>query len=814
VIAVDDDYYTVQYDADGDCEDYTESELHRLVQWRAVCTGRRLNIRSQNSSNSSHWNKARVVQYRPGKRKAFRVQFEDDRDDDDKQQNLSLRKEEFELLDHEEDDDDDDEKSNNRSAGQQVEPQSVNHDDNQSKPCAHQKSDDNPGPSDNDAAGDEAAAPLEIDIGEWSDVCVGDRVEVWWASQQRYFLGTVIKECAKPEKQFLVEYDDGEKEWLDFDVEQFRIVPATTKRKSTVDRESSKKRKTTKKSSGKSSGSSDDEVLDTEPAPVARLEEDNAGQAALFVGRVGPAAVAPKEPTETVIPKAVPLPAPTRDEECPLCHATTMTRPRALPCHHLFCQDCVEKHLESERCCPLCPCSTKTIELLDEFSSPDSFRQVESIDRCTGEVQTIFSSASAASMMDGRSAKNIILACHSKRRDERAHRGFCWRFHGSKDRILRVGEGVKDGIAVEQICLETGKVLAAFPSSRKATEKTGISRSTIRRVLDQRGVANGGGFFWRFQGETHGPWKDPTPSNTKAVEQLDLESGAVVAEFKSLSDAKKAFGVRPNSGCIRDTCDGNRVSAYGFFWRWKGSSEKPRLHNHGKRVLARRKKHGAVVREYWNARLAADAIGVDVGALCRWCRDEHKARGFYWSYAPETKSTPDENAELVSKRIRVLRPEMNQWMEGKIVSYDPTTEKHTIQYDDGSSVLVCLEDVEHEVKCDQGQKPVEKLNLETGEVLKTFASVSEAGLEVGLNPENFSSISAVLHDQSRHCRGFFYRYQGSEALPRNLKTNRVVEQVCLKSGRVIAVHKSITAAGKAVGITTPGTLILEDLRKT
>ena len=56
------------------------------------------------------------------------------------------------------------------------------------------------------------------------------------------------------------------------------------------------------------------------------------------------------------------------------------------------------------------------------------------------------------------------------------------------------------------------------------------------------------------------------------MEQLDWESGEVLASFESLAEAKRAMGMAPNSGCIRDVCtDGGRGSANGFFWRWKGS---------------------------------------------------------------------------------------------------------------------------------------------------------------------------------------------------------------------------------------------------
>jgi hypothetical protein len=92
-------------------------------------------------------------------------------------------------------------------------------------------------------------------------------------------------------------------------------------------------------------------------------------------------------------------------------------------------------------------------------------------------------------------AARIIEACQSKRRDDREHRGYYWRFKGSKDRILRVGEAVNDGIPIEQADLETGEIINTFSSGRKAFEATGVGRIVIKLVLERRGKANGGGFF-------------------------------------------------------------------------------------------------------------------------------------------------------------------------------------------------------------------------------------------------------------------------------------------------------------------------------
>jgi plasmid maintenance system antidote protein VapI len=85
--------------------------------------------------------------------------------------------------------------------------------------------------------------------------------------------------------------------------------------------------------------------------------------------------------------------------------------------------------------------------------------------------------------------------------------------------------------------------------------------------------------------------------------------------------------------------------------------------------------------------------------------------------------------------------------------------------------------------------------------LCTYSSVTNAANELGVAP---SLITAVIHGRSKSSRGFFFRYQGSKALPLKRKGRKVVEQLCLKTGRVIAVHTTIKEAAVATGITSPG----------
>jgi hypothetical protein len=432
-------------------------------------------------------------------------------------------------------------------------------------------------------------------------------------------------------------------------------------------------------------------------------------------------------------------------------------------------------------------------------------------------VARTYSSASAASLESagGLVPSLIIDACQSKRRDDREYKGYYWRFQGSKDRILREGESIKEGIPVEQIDPKTLEIVNVFPSSRKAYEVTNVSRGNIRRVLERRGKAAAGGFFWRCQGETHGPWPDPEATHLSEVEQLDFETGDFLASYVSLAEAKRAMGMRPNSHCIRQVCDGKgRATAHGYFWRWKGSRALPN-HMMGiqKVIQICKTKNGQVVKEFRTSREAQAYFGYQCcwSTLCRYCREKRHYNGYYWRYRMVTERKSKEE-EVIGRRLRVQQPGIgDEWLEGKINAFDPETGRHAILYDSGTIEYHVLEDIYYEWKNDQGQKPVEKLDLKTGKVLATFDSVTDAAASVSLpgisTHVNTGLVARVCRKQQRSSCGFFWRYKGSDDLPSKRpksKAKRSVEQLCFQTGRVLGTFDSIAAAGKAVGITTPG----------
>jgi hypothetical protein len=81
-------------------------------------------------------------------------------------------------------------------------------------------------PAKNGAERSGAAAAEEADP---SLVRVGSRVSIYWPAENRFYDGTVTrKHRGRGRKQFLVEYDDGDTEWANFETSRFRFLVGRT----------------------------------------------------------------------------------------------------------------------------------------------------------------------------------------------------------------------------------------------------------------------------------------------------------------------------------------------------------------------------------------------------------------------------------------------------------------------------------------------------------------------------------------------------------------------------------------------------------
>lgn len=114
-----------------------------------------------------------------------------------------------------------------------------------------------------------------------------------------------------------------------------------------------------------------------------------------------------------------------------------------------------------------------------------------------------------------------------------------------------------------------GKFIRSFNSASAAAREVNDTQGNISAVA--RGKRNySNGFQYAYIENGRIPTKSPinlADNVSRAVIQLDMESGKIVAEFQSVGTAAKAVsGSQSNiSACI----NGRKKSAYGYNWKFK-----------------------------------------------------------------------------------------------------------------------------------------------------------------------------------------------------------------------------------------------------
>ena len=255
-----------------------------------------------------------------------------------------------------------------------------------------------------------------------------------------------------------------------------------------------------------------------------------------------------------------------------------------------------------------------------------------------------------------------------------------------------------------------------------------------------------------------GPGRKPKP--TPPIEQLCMKTGDVLAEFKSVADARVHVGA--NQGCsLGAVADGRSQSAVGFFWRWKGSTNLPEsLEGMTKVIHVSRVALGAPVREFETAEAAAQWAETDVKSIRRWCREHDVQKGFHWHYDFRIKT---EDEMHIGRRIRIhLQSQKNTWEEGVVLTFDKSNGKHEIQLDNGDCEWVDLTRAICQFRSDTGDEPVEQICLKTGKVLATFPNATKAAESVNTKA---ARILPVLHCRAPSSYGYFWRFVGSGVTP-------------------------------------------------
>lgn len=233
-----------------------------------------------------------------------------------------------------------------------------------------------------------------------------------------------------------------------------------------------------------------------------------------------------------------------------------------------------------------------------------------------------------------------------------------------------------------------------------------------------------------------------------AVEQVDLKTGETVKTFPSVRDAAKSVFTYPSK--IKYVLEGEQGSHKGFFWRWEGSEALPRRRKNGLIIEKLCITSGDVL-ERFNSILDAESRheGIILDNL------RHRPRidgGFFWR-VKGSDATP-----------------FTKSRKGKIA------------------------------------KAIEKICIETHNILETYPNAHIAAESVSTTIFN---IYSVLQGRTLTCRGFFWRYEGSDKLPspktrkrsgpRRTNYTKPVEQVCLETGKVLAVYKNHHEAVEILG---------------
>lgn len=158
---------------------------------------------------------------------------------------------------------------------------------------------------------------------------------------------------------------------------------------------------------------------------------------------------------------------------------------------------------------------------------------------------------------------------------------------------------------VEKVCLETGRVLEIFATPEDCARALGKDSTVdIYDVLEGR-RRNLGGFIWRYEGTESGAdrlneteRKVVIPSVDRSVEKLSLNTGQLLGRFESARAAQMALGRNEGKGVER-VCEGLQPSYKGWFWRWAGSLNVPKIRKGKGKTSPGKKAKAAVESELW-----------------------------------------------------------------------------------------------------------------------------------------------------------------------------------------------------------------------
>lgn len=160
-------------------------------------------------------------------------------------------------------------------------------------------------------------------------------------------------------------------------------------------------------------------------------------------------------------------------------------------------------------------------------------------------------------------------------------------------------------------------------SIKQISKKIGCNDYVVRSVLDNHNIST-------EERQKRG-YVDGSSTAKQPVEQFDLNTGQVIQQFSSLSEAARS--INGDSSCISKACKGKYNSHKGYGWRYKGQPLNKK--DFSKRSVNQIDlKTGAILNTYTSLSQAAKAINGDASYLSKVCRGVQKSsHGYGWQYA-------------------------------------------------------------------------------------------------------------------------------------------------------------------------------------
>lgn len=174
---------------------------------------------------------------------------------------------------------------------------------------------------------------------------------------------------------------------------------------------------------------------------------------------------------------------------------------------------------------------------------------------------------------------------------------------------------------------EFNKVIATYPSVKKAAEFNHVDPHTIRDMLSGKTkFANGKKYRYLTDEEIEqfGYQKGKEINIKKvAIIQLDLD-GKYIKTYKSISEAAREIGKPNRTQEIRDCLNGKYSTAFGFVWKYKDKENVKRKKEYIIQLLDNK-----VINKYSSVRKASENTGVSISSINNCIRGRQKTAGGY-----------------------------------------------------------------------------------------------------------------------------------------------------------------------------------------